>query len=207
MSEAAEGGEGGGGVDVEQLQAQINDLSSQLGKVKSKNEELLTEKKTAQQKAREAEEAKKFETEEKLKASSNYKELHKSSEQERQKLLDELTGLKTNIATEKKTNAAMKLAAELAEGDNVDLLAEFVTKRLKFTDGNVSVVNQAGELTVSTLADLKNEFQNDPKFAALLKGNQSSGGSASGGGNSSGAAQQQSKLTSTQRIAEGLKNL
>jgi hypothetical protein len=81
----------------------------------------------------------------------------------------------------------MKLAAEIADGANAELLSEFIGRRLKFHDDGVKVTDNSGNLTVSSLSDLKTEFQNDAKYSALLKGNQSSGGGASGGSNSSGA--------------------
>jgi hypothetical protein len=169
------------------------DFQSQLEKVNAKNQELLSEKKREQEKARAAEEAAKKEQEEKLLASNNYEELHKSSEEERKKALQELQELKDNIAKEKRDNVATKVAAELAEGSNVELLAEFVARRLKHADDGIKVLNESGELTVSTLDDLKRDFQSDARYASLLKGNQSSGGGANGGSDGSGASKEKSR--------------
>ena len=74
-----------------------------------------------------------------------------------------------------KGNVAMKLAAEIADGANAELLSEFIGRRLKFHDDGVKVTDNSGNLTVSSLSDLKTEFQNDARYSALLKGNQSSG--------------------------------
>jgi len=103
-------------------------------------------------------------------------------------LQGEYEGLQGSIATEKKNNAAMKIATELADGSNAELLAEFLGRRLKFTDEGIKVTDAAGNLTVSSMDDLKKEFAGDARYAALLKGNQSSGGGASGGSNGGGAA-------------------
>lgn len=172
------------------LTTNFDDISGQFKAVKGKNEELLSEAKKAKNARREAEELARLETEAKHKASNNFEELHKSSELERDKLLGELTGLKDGIADEKRNAAATKLAAELAEGVNVGLLAEFVTKRLRFAEGEVKVLDKSGQLTVSTIDDLKKEIQGDERFISLLKGNQSSGGSANGGNNSGSAAKE-----------------
>ena len=59
---------------------------------------------------------------------------------------------------------------------------------MKYHDDGVKVTDSSGDLTVSTLDDLKAEFKNDARYSSLLKGNQSSGGGASGGSNSGCAA-------------------
>ena len=193
----------GGGATVEQLQEQLADMTKQFAAVKGKSDELLTEAKQAKAAKREAEENAAKRTHEKALAAKDFEQLHKSSELEREKALTELTTLKSNIANEKTVNAAMKIAASISEGDNSELLTEFISKRLRYTDNELKVLNTAGELTVSTVDDLKKEFQADPKYSALLTGNKSTGGGASG--NNSGGAASNNKMSSTQRIAEGLK--
>jgi len=188
--EEAGEGEGSTGPTIEELQAQLTDLTGQFDRVKNKNDELLTEAKRAKNAKREAEELAKREADKKLLASSNYEELHKSSELEREKLNNELSDLKNNISKGKVETAALKIAGEIAEGDNISLISDFITKRLKYADGLVQVVNDSGELTVSSLDELKKEFETNAKFSALVKGNKSSGGGASGGSNGGGAAKE-----------------
>ena len=173
---------------AEELNTKLADVSKQFEAVNAKKEELLTEAKKAKQAKREAEEAAQAAKEAKAHADKDYENLFKSSEQKRQETQAELEETRAGIAKDKEENASLKLASELAEGDNVDLLAAFVTKRVKYTDGAIKVLDKDGNLTVSTLKELKSEFQNDPKYSALLKGNQSSGGGANGGKNGSGAA-------------------
>lgn len=186
--EGGEGGSGGaGGETLEELREKFNDLNTQFNAVKAKNDELLTEAKRAKNAKREAEEAARQEELAKHQASNNYKELHKSSELEREKLVKRIADLEGANAKEKRDAAANKLASTLAEGFNVELLADSVKKRLKFTDGEVKVLDANGALTVSSLDDLAKEFKNDPKYASLLKGNKSSGGGANGGSKGSGA--------------------
>lgn len=194
MSEAGTGEGGGeGGISLEQLQAQLADVTSQLEKVKSKNDELLTEKKKAQQIARDAEEAARIEQQEKLKAKGDFEQLHKSAMAELEKERELHNKLRSSVANKEVENAALKISADLAEGENVGLLAEFVTKRLKHTEEGIKVTNESGELTVSTLDDLKKTFSEDPKFASLLKGRKSSGGGALGGDKSGSGAPKVSK--------------
>lgn len=193
MNEADAGddaGKGGGGneVTLEQLQSSIADLTSQNESLVNKNNELLGEKKKETNKRREAESEAARKAEEKAKADGDHEQLYKSAMQKNEQLQTALDGVNSNIAKEKVSNKAMKLATELADGANAELLSTFISKRLKHTDEGLKVTDENGELTVSTMDDLKTIFKNDPRYAALLKGNQSSGGGASGGSNSGGAA-------------------
>ncbi len=193
-------------VDVNALQAQIDDLSGQLGKVNNKNQELISEKRAVQAARDEAEQTAKIEAEEKLKASSNFKELHKSSELEREKLQNELNDLRGKNEKKEVKVAAMDIASSLAEGKNIKNLSKLIIDRLKYTSEGVKVLNESGELTVSTLEEFKQQVQSSGDYDSLLKGNQSSGGGANGGKNGGSAASNKTQ-TSTQRIADGLRNL
>lgn len=190
QEEAGEGGAAGGAaggqppIDPKEFEA----LKAERDAMKGKLDELLTETKKAKDARREAEANAAREAEERARKAGDFEQLHKSSETERQRLMSELDGMRANIANEKRDNAAMKLATELADGHNAELLKEFLARRLKYTDDGLKVTDQSGQLTVSTLADLKNEFSNDAKYAALLKGNQSSGGGAPGSAKGGGAA-------------------
>ncbi len=205
--ESGEGGEGGSSdtPTVEQLQEQIAGALKSIDSLKAKNDELLGEKKKEANKRREAEELAKTEAEEKAKAKGDYEQLHKSAMDELEKERKINTD---NIARQSAKDikiSAMQIAGDLADGTNAELLSEFVAKRLKYSEGEVKVTDLNGELTISTISDLKTEFSNDERFSSLLKGNQSSGGSAAGSNNGGGAAN--TTLSSTQKIAEGLRQL
>tara|TARA_R110002153_G_scaffold29648_2_gene90915 strand:- start:260 stop:904 length:645 start_codon:yes stop_codon:yes gene_type:complete len=170
-----------------QVSAEVEQLMADNAAMKAKMDELLTEAKKAKQAKREIESETQSERERIAKEKGDYEQLHKSSQERYESTVAELESLRGTIAQEKKGNVAMKLAAEIADGANAELLSEFIGRRLKFHDDGVKVTDNSGNLTVSSLSDLKTEFQNDAKYSALLKGNQSSGGGASGGSNSSGA--------------------
>lgn len=177
---------------VEDLQAQLKAFEEEKAKILANRDEVLGELKSFKQKAREAEEAAEAARKEKLKKEGDHEQLYKSSEAEREKLAAQLQELQNNIYQEKVGNQAMKMAAELADGYNAELLAEQIQKRLKYTDDGVKVTDASGELTVSSLDDLKAEFQNSERFQALLRGNQASGGGAPGG---KGSADQTKKVS------------
>jgi len=167
----------------------ITTLKSDTASMQSKMDELLTETKKAKAARREEHAASVAESERTAKEKGDFEQLYKSSEDRYNSTVEELNGLKTNIATQMKTNAAMKIAATISDGNNADLLSEFIAKRLTFKDDSIKVVDKSGNLTVSTIEDLTNEFLNDARYSSLLKGSQASGGGATGSSsNGSGAA-------------------
>lgn len=168
--------------------AKLEDQSGQITSILAKNEELLGETKKAKAAARDTETKATQQAADKAKADGDFEQLYKSSQAANAVLQEEHDGLKGSVSTEKRNNAAMKVATELADGANADLLSSFIAPRLKFTDEGLKVTDASGNLTVSTLADLTTEFKNDARYSALLKGNQSNGGGANGGGNGGGAA-------------------
>lgn len=188
-----EGGKGGGAggeqePTAEQLQAQIAELKKSNESILTKNNELLSEAKKAKTAKRDAEAKAEAERIAKAKDSGDHEQLLKSSEEARLKLQGDFDNLVSNNNKEKINNSAMKLATELADGYNAEILSESIAKRLKMSDGELKVTDANGALTVSTLDDLKTIFKNDEKFKSLLKGNQASGGGAAGGDKSGGAA-------------------
>ena len=191
-------------VDVSALQEQLTtlqatnqELADQFDAIKNKNDELLTETKSAKEAKRKAEADAIAEKDRMAKESGDFESLYKSSSEKLQMTESTLSQLQGRIETEQKGNAAMKMAADLAEGSNIDLLSTFINTRLSFQEGALKVTDGNGNLTISSLDDLKAEFKNDSKFASLLKGNQSSGGGATGGNNSGRAAKTKSRAEFT----------
>ena len=189
MSEETEVSE----VQQEAPSIDLSQLIAENNAIKSKMEELLTEAKRAKQAKREIEAETQAERERIAREKGDYGQLHKSAQEKYETTLGELDNLRQGIANEKRNNTAMKLAADLADGANAELLSEFIGRRLKFHEDGVKVTDVNGNLTVSSFDDLKSEFKNDARYSALLKGNQSSGGGASGGSNSGGATKVRSR--------------
>jgi hypothetical protein len=173
---------------VEQLQKTVADLTKSNEAILAKNTELLGETKVAKAAKKKADDLAALAAEDKAKANGDHEQLYKSAMQKNTELQDALDSVNSNIANEKVTNAAMKLSTELADGANAELLSTFISKRLKHTDEGIKVTDESGALTVSTMNDLKEIFKGDPRYASLLKGNQSSGGGAAGGDDKGGSA-------------------
>ena len=167
------------------LQEKNAQLESSTASMQSKMDELLGETKRAKAARKDADETARLAEESKARKAGDFEQLFKSSEDKQKNLQSELDGLRDTISNEKRNSEAMRISNSLAEGDNAELLSSFIEKRLKHTDEGIKVLDAAGQLTVSSIEDLKEEFKNNSRFSALLKGNQSSGGGAAGGKSSS----------------------
>jgi hypothetical protein len=167
------------------LTTSVADLTTSQTAMQGKMDTLLGETKKAKADKAASEEAAREATEAAARKGGDFEQLHKSSETARQGLQTELDGLRSTVANEKRNTAALKIATGLADGHNVELLANIISGRLKPTDEGVKVLDSAGNLTISTLDDFSAEVKNDVRLASLLKGNQSGGGGANGGGKES----------------------
>lgn len=160
--------------------------------LKRKVDELLSEKKMAQQKTKETEELAKREAEEKLKAKSEFEQLYNSSEQERQKVSEELNGLRAKISQQQVRSEASSVASELTvDPARAKLLTEQISSRLSLVDGEIRVLDINGNLTVSSIKDLTSSIKADYPF--LVDGSKAAGGGATGGNSGAGDSKQVSR--------------
>ncbi|WP_223504213.1 hypothetical protein [Pseudomonas sp. GL-RE-29] len=169
--------------------------------LKSKVEELLSEKKAAEKARREAEEAARTEREEAARKSGNVEELEKSWSEKYARREAELSGQleSTNSALQGQIRdltvgrTATDIATTLAIPGSAKALLPHIERRLSVEqrDGKPTVVvlDASGKLSAATLDELKAEFTNDPAFGPLIAGSKASGGGAGGAGKGGGAAQ------------------
>lgn len=188
--EATESGDQGAGAsgDVD-YKARYEELESKYAEEKAERERLSHKITEANKHAKNAEKEAQRQAREKAEKENDFKQLFESSEAERLRLQQELEQRDSTSARKEARNAALTLAAKHAEGDNVELLADYIERRLKFSDGSVKVTDEKGNLTVSSLEDLGKEFASSKRYASLIKGSKASGGSAPGGENNGGAGQ------------------
>ena len=168
--------------------------------LKAKVDELLGEKKAAEKKAREAEDAARLEREEAARKSGNVEELERSwtekftrREAELNGMLEQERGtLSTQIRDLTVGRTATDIASALAIPGSAKALLPHIERRLSVEqrDGKpvVVVLDQQGKLSAATLDELKAEFANDTAFAPLIAGSKASGGGAAGAGGGGGAA-------------------
>jgi hypothetical protein len=155
--------------------------------LKANNDALLAEKKKAQEAAEQASRQAQAEAEEKLKAKNDYKQLFESQQQEAQKLREQLDGMMTQAKQQKINAEAARIAAGLTKDvGRLKLLQKEVGQRLTLVDDQIRVVDESGQLTVSSLEELTSRIKADYPF--LVDGSQATGGGAarSSGGAGSG---------------------
>lgn len=160
--------------------------------LKAQRDALLTEKKQAQAKAREAEEMAKAAAEEKARKDGDISALEKSwqeklaaAENNHKSLADSLTKQIHGLTV---GQTATKLATELAVTGSSDVLLPHIQSRLsvEIKDGvpSVRVLDLQGKPSAMTIDELKQEFIANKAFAPLIAASKASGGGASGSGGS-----------------------
>ncbi|WP_460410432.1 MULTISPECIES: hypothetical protein [unclassified Pseudomonas] len=168
--------------------------------LKAKVDELLGEKKAAEKKAREAEDAARLEREEAARKSGNVEELERSWTEKFTRREAELNGM---LEQERGTlsgqirdltvgRTATDIASALAVQGSAKALLPHIERRLSVEQREgkpvVVVLDAQGKLSAATLDELKAEIANDAAFAPLIAGSKASGGGAGGAGGGGGAA-------------------
>lgn len=172
---------------IEDQKAEAEKLKAERDSVLAKNKELLDETKTAKQKAKEEAELSAKALADKALKDGDFEQLLKSSEEARKEAdarLAELMAANEQSVHANQVNAyglSFEPVSEYAMGD----LSYRLNKRTKIVDGELKVLDKKGNLTVSSLDDLKSELLASGEISHLIKGNQSSGGNAPGGSNQS----------------------
>lgn len=146
--------------------------------LKRQRDELLAEKKAEQERRRAAEEQAQREADERARAEGNYQQLFESSQAELDRERNSLAELRRTVEQRDINLAATRVASAIADGPNAEILAEFISRRLKVAEGQVRITDESGNLTVSTIADLQKEFETSPRYASLVRGSQAGGGGA-----------------------------
>ena len=162
-------------------QAQLDEMTADRDRLAYKLGESNRHTKAAEQKT--ADEARRIAAE-----NGNFEQLFKSSEEKRLILETSLSDITKKGEKQTIRAQALSSAAKFAEGHNVEILADIMSKRLKMDEGSIKVLDNDGKLTVSKIKDLETEISGSVKFASLIKGNNSSGGGAGGSGENNGGA-------------------
>ncbi|PKH81902.1 hypothetical protein CXF97_13355 [Pseudomonas sp. Choline-02u-1] len=180
---------------VEGLPTGSDDLEGLRNQVQT----LLTEKKEEKRKRDAAEAEQRRLQEESQRANGEYEQLYTSSQQALEQERTRLAELTANIERRDLTSAASKVSSSIADGENAEILAEFVQRRLKIVEGQVKVTDASGNLTIASLEDLAKEFQQAPRYASLVRGTQANGGGAAGG-KGGGATKTWDQMTGMERV-------
>lgn len=194
---------------IADAQAAIEAKQAEIDAIKANKDTILNEKRTLKEKldAIEAEKSQKLEDDAKTKGDVNVLEKQYQAKEAQyqaklQALENELKSRDELEARNQVNSTAAKLASALTDDtNNADILADYLSKRLKFDNGTVKVLNSEGEISINSLEELKNEFIACGKYNSLIRGTKASGAGASG----TKANKAATELTEAERL-ELLKN-
>ena len=177
-------------------QAELDEI---VGGLKTKNAELLGEKKTAFDAANAAETAKKQAEDERLKEQGEFKSLYETSQAELTTLRDEQSAYKKNIESKDINASALSIAATLTKDPaRQNMLVEQIAKNAVYDDG-VKFAFGGIELDQAKLVE---KIKTD--FPFLVDGNPASGDRVKGGDKGGGAARKKvnfNEMTTAQKVA------
>ncbi|CDH23180.1 hypothetical protein [Xenorhabdus bovienii] len=158
---------------------EIPDVSGLQRKV----DELLSEKKSEQEKRRQAEEAAKKAAEEQARKNGDIESLEKSWSEKltarEKELLAQLEDKDSNLRTLLVDNVAQFLATKLA-GDSAQLLMPHIKSRLIVEEGKTRVIDAEGKPSALTIDDLEKEFRSNKLFAPVVIGSKATGTAGDG---------------------------
>ena len=182
-------------ITPEQYQA----LQDEVERMRKHNETLLAEKKAETEK-RKAEQAEKDAlAQEQARKKGDFDTLEKQYQDKIAKLEAELVERDKQRDSDLVKSEALKLASSLSDNEhNQAILQMLIEKRLAAENGQVKVVDDLGNATISTIADLKNEISTSGKFDSLITGTKASGVGATGQGTQ--GTKQASDYTESERI-------
>lgn len=182
-------------ITPEQYQA----LQDEVERMRKHNETLLAEKKAETEK-RKAEQAEKDAlAQEQARKKGDFDTLEKQYQDKIAKLEAEIVERDKQRDSDLVKSEALKLASSLSDNEhNQAILQMLIEKRLTAENGQVKVVDDLGNATISTIADLKNEISTSGKFDSLITGTKASGVGATGQGTQ--GTKQASDYTESERI-------
>ena len=183
--------------------AEIAALKESIAKLEANSADLLSEKKQEKEKREKAEAEAEAAKNEQAKKDGDYKQLYESSlqELEAQKTQNNELAQKTEKADIRKE--AAKLANELTKhSGRAEDLTEKIAARLKRIDGELKVLDSSGQLTVSSLQDLKAEVTT--KFDWLVDGSQANGSGAPGNKGSTQSPAKNEKAEAAKKKGDGV---
>ena len=182
-------------ITLEQYQA----LQDEVEKLRKHSETLLAEKKAEQQKQREAQAEKEALAQEQARKKGDFDALEKQYQDKIAKLEAEIVERDKQRDSDLVKSEALKLASSLSDNEhNQEILQMLIEKRLTAENGQIKVTDGAGNLTIATIADLKNEISTSGKFDSLITGTKASGVGATGQGTQ--GTKQASDYTESERI-------
>jgi len=159
-------------------------LEEETSGLKSKVEELLTEKKTVSQRAKELEEAQAAAEEARAKEKGEFRELYEREQKAKLELQEKYESFQTRIQKQEVSLATSSIVGQLTRDTaRAELLAEKAAQFAKYTDEGVKF-----ELGGVPVDSEKMQAHLKERYPFLIDGSGATGGGATGTGKGSGAA-------------------
>ena len=152
-------------------------IEEQVTGLKAKNDELLAEKKRIQRDKEKADAEARTQAERIAQEQNDFKQLYESQKTEAEALQAKLQEMTSNIQRQTVMSEAARLASGLTKDvAKAKLLEQQISQRLALVDGEIKVLDESGQLTVSKPESLTESIRENYPF--LVDGSQASGGGA-----------------------------
>lgn len=174
-------------VDYKAFYEQNLDKVNSFDAVVAKKDELLKETKKVKAERAEAQAEAARVAEEKAQKDGEFEKLWKTAKQREDELSKELQNIRMSNRQDRINNAALTIATKLADGDNVELLSDFIARNLD------RLADETGALSADVAEDVEKDFANNAKYKSLMRANKSSGGSAPGNARSAGVTKEKTR--------------
>lgn len=190
---------------AEQVQQMIAEaVEKEVAGLKANNEALLSEKKEATRKAKEAEEQRQREHQESLKNAGKMDEFEKTIRGQYEPVLAEkdakYSALASRVLDSERKAVLGSFAGDFITPETVDLVAPFVRTEFEGDEVVTKFVGTDGSVITTDLEQFRKYLREHKAFSHLIKANAASGGGASGG-KGGGAAKTASEMTGEERAA------
>ena len=185
---------------LEQVQQMIAD---EVAGLKANNEALLSEKKEAARKAKEAEEARQRAHQESLKNAGKMDEFEKTIRSQYEPVLQEkeqrYVTLASRVLGSERKAVLGSFVGDFITPEAVDILAPFVKTEFEGEDVVTKFVGSDGNVITTDPEQFRKYLREHKAFSHLIKANAASGGGAAGG-KGGGAAPAFKDMTEAERL-------
>lgn len=179
-------------------------VEQEVAGLKANNEALLSEKKEAARRAKEAEEERQRAHQEALKSAGKMDEFEKTIRGQYEPVLAEkdakYTALASRVLGSERKAVLGSFAGDFITPEAVDILAPFVRTEFEGDDVVTKFVGSDGSVITTDPEQFRKYLREHKAFSHLIKANAASGGGASGG-KGGGAAKTLSEMNDAERIA------
>lgn len=186
---------------ADEVQAMVE---QEVAGLKANNEALLSEKKEAARRAKEAEEERQRAHQEALKSAGKMDEFEKTIRGQYEPVLAEkdakYSALASRVLGSERKVVLGSFAGDFITPEAVDILAPFVRTEFEGDDVVTKFVGSDGNVITTDPEQFRKYLREHKAFSHLIKANAASGGGASGG-KGGGAAKTLSEMNDAERIA------